>query len=362
MVQMREMMRDLELTQSWPMPSEPVPIALIGAGGIVRDAHLPAYRKAGFPVCGVFDIDHRRARSLANDWSIDCVFDSLDQATAQHGNSIIYDLATPPAVIGEILEQLPVESTVLIQKPMGNNLEQARQIRQISRDRKLKSAVNFQLRFSPMMMAAREIVAAGFLGELLEINVEVNIFTPWHLFPFLKGMERVEISVHSIHYLDMIRALAGNPQEVFCRTLGDPRSTEVAQTRTSAILDYGRDLRAIMNINHNHRCGNKHQMARFRLEGTQASMFIKLGVLYDYPKGEADEVWYCRNGGEWQSLGLCGTWFPDAFVGKMANVQRFHCAEDDILVSDTEDACQTMALVEACYEANELRGVAPKLD
>ncbi|MCC6777635.1 MAG: gfo/Idh/MocA family oxidoreductase, partial [Hyphomicrobiales bacterium] len=45
-----------ELRQSWPRPSTPRPIVIIGAGGIVTDAHLPAYRLAGFPVAGVFDL------------------------------------------------------------------------------------------------------------------------------------------------------------------------------------------------------------------------------------------------------------------------------------------------------------------
>jgi predicted dehydrogenase len=30
---------------------------IIGAGGIVRNAHLPAYRKAGFPVAAIVDSD-----------------------------------------------------------------------------------------------------------------------------------------------------------------------------------------------------------------------------------------------------------------------------------------------------------------
>jgi len=36
------------------------PIVLIGAGGIVRDAHLPAYRKAGFTVASIFDANQER--------------------------------------------------------------------------------------------------------------------------------------------------------------------------------------------------------------------------------------------------------------------------------------------------------------
>ncbi len=35
------------MTQHWPAPGSPKPIVIIGAGGIVRDAHLPAYRQAG---------------------------------------------------------------------------------------------------------------------------------------------------------------------------------------------------------------------------------------------------------------------------------------------------------------------------
>lgn len=35
------------------LPDHPRPIVMIGAGGIVKDAHLPAYRKAGFTVWGL---------------------------------------------------------------------------------------------------------------------------------------------------------------------------------------------------------------------------------------------------------------------------------------------------------------------
>ncbi len=347
------------LKQSWPRPQNPKPIVVIGAGGIVRDAHLPAYRKAGFDVAGVFDIDVGRAHRLCDDWSLKRVYQTLQQAIDENGTGAVYDLATPPDAICELLMQVPIGAAVLIQKPMGADLEQARQIRRVAAERQLKAAVNFQLRFSPMMLAAADAIANGLIGELLDVTVEVNIFTPWHMFPFLKGMERVEISVHSIHYLDMIRSLAGDPHGVFCRTMADPRSADYAQTRTSAILDYGAKLRVLMNVNHNHRGGNRYQMARFRLEGSDGSMVVKLGVLYDYPNGEPDELWICPNDGEWQSVDLVGTWFPDAFIGTMSNVQRFDAGEDDHLVSAVDDAYRTMALVEACYEANDVSGIPP---
>ena len=51
---------------------------------------------------------------------------------------------------------------------------------------------------------------------------------------------------------------------------------------------------------------------------------------------------------------LNGGWFPDAFVGRMANLQRFVAGEDETLVTSVEDAWHTMALVEAA--SNPARG------
>lgn len=341
----------LDLKQSWAAPANPKPIVIIGAGGIIRDAHMPAYGQAGLGVGGVTDVDAERANALANDYDIPNVYESVRAAAAAGGTDVVYDIATPPHAIADILPDLPDGAAVLIQKPMGADQEQARVIRQICRDKGLKAAMNFQLRFSPMMMAVQDAVKSGLLGDLLEIEVHLNIFTPWTLFPFLIPMERVEIAVHSIHYLDTIRAVAGNPQGVFARTMHDPRANDFNQTRTSVILDYGDKLRGLMSINHNHQNGRKFQSAWFRFEGTGGTMMIKLGVCYDYPNGESDELWYCSNGGDWEQIPLEGSWFIDSFMGPMRNVQRFDSGEDDHLHSGIEDAYQTMALVEACFQS-----------
>lgn len=343
--------------QNWPAPSRPKPIVIIGAGGIVRDAHLPAYAKAGLTVCGVTDLDANRSAALARDFNIPQVFSSVAEAAKAMGTSVIYDMAVPPDAITLILPDLPDGAAVLIQKPMGADLAQARTIRQICRDKGLKAAVNFQLRFSPMMMAARQAVSNGLIGDPLELEVHLNIFTPWHLFPFLLPMPRVELLVHSIHYLDSIRAVFGTPKGVFARSFPDPRAPGLAQTRTSVLLDYGDLRRGVMSINHNHQSGRQFQSAWFRIEGTAAAIMVKLGVCFDYPNGEADELWFCPNGGDWRQVPLTGSWFIDAFMGPMRNLQRFDAGEDPALFSGVEDGFHTMALVEACFASMALPGV-----
>ncbi|WP_245413511.1 Gfo/Idh/MocA family protein [Mangrovicella endophytica] len=339
---------DHALRQHWPLPSSPRPIVIFGAGGIVSDAHMPAYRLAGLPVAGVYDVDASRAEATASRWGI-AQYRSVDEAAAVA--DAVFDLALPPAAHLDILPQLPAGAAVLMQKPMGSDLAGATKILTLARERQLTAAVNFQLRFAPMMLAIADARSRGFFGEIVDIEMHLNLMTPWNLWPFLKGMKRVEIAVHSIHYLDLIRSLVGDPLGVHAKTLGHP-STEIAQTRTSAILDYGDRLRCILSINHNHDFARKFQSCWLRVEGMEGVAMAKLGVNLNYPEGEPDELWLCRKGGDWQSVPLEGTWFPHAFIGTMANLQRFAVGEDAALSTRAEDAWSTMALVEACFRSS----------
>jgi len=53
-----------------PLPAKPKSIYIIGAGGIVNDAHLPAYRLANFPVAGIFDIENNKAAQTADRFKV----------------------------------------------------------------------------------------------------------------------------------------------------------------------------------------------------------------------------------------------------------------------------------------------------
>lgn len=341
------------LRQAWPRPSRPRPIVIIGAGGIVNDAHLPAYRLAGFPVAGIFDIDRARADALAAKWQLKTLA-SLEEAAAVPG--AVFDLAIPPAAHFDVLSALPGGSVALIQKPMGRDLDEATRILQLARARGLTAAVNFQLRFSPMMLAVADALRQGLLGRLIDVEIHLNILTPWHLFPFLKGLPRIEIAVHSIHYFDFIRSLLGNPNGVHARTMGHPAS-DMAQTRTSAILDFApsdsrAQVRCTLSINHDHDFGRRFQDSTFRFEGDRGAAVAKMGILLNYPQGEPDELWIVEKGQDWRQVPLQGGWFPHAFVGIMSNLQRFAAGEDPALVTSVEDAWHTMALVEACFASS----------
>nr|VFJ87566.1 MAG: Predicted dehydrogenase [Candidatus Kentron sp. LFY] len=344
------------LNQRWPAPSEPKPIVIIGTGDVVRDAHLPAYAKAGLPVAGLFDIDKGRSQTLAEAFAVDRVFDSLEEAVSMR--DVVFDLALPPSAICTALDSLPDGAAVLIQKPMGENLEDARQIRGRCRDKHLTAAINFQLRFSPMMLAVRDAMERGLIGDIIDVDIHLNLRDPWETFLFMLQMDRIEILVHSIHYLDWIRSLLGNPRGVYARTIRHPSFPDLRDIRSSIILDYGDATRCCLSLNHTHEFGSRHELSRVQVDGTQGAVVTRMGVNLDYPRGKPDRLEIATKGKDWAEITLLGNWFPDAFMGPMLNLQRFASGEDDTLFTSVEDAFHTMALVEACYESSN-KGATP---
>lgn len=337
------------------------PIVIIGAGGIVNTAHLPAYKLAGYQVAGIYDVNKEKAQETAANFNIPQVYDSLQQAVDHAADAVVFDVAVPGAQIMNILQQLPAKATVLMQKPMGNDYKAAQEILQLTRDKQMMAGVNFQLRYAPYIKAVRQLIRQGAIGELCDIEVHVNVFTPWHLWTFLFESPRVEILYHSIHYIDLVRSFLGNPFGMYAKTVRHPNMFQLASVRSNIIMDYGDMVRANILTNHCHQFGLKHQASYIKFEGTRGAIRVTLGVLINYPQGMPDTIEYVSmNGpgaGEWKTVPVEGTWFPHAFMGSMEQMMlavNKEIAEPD---NSVEDCIDTMACVEAAYKSSEQGGM-----
>jgi predicted dehydrogenase len=339
------------------LPKKPRPIIVIGAGGIVNDAHLPAYQIAGFKVAGIFDINIEKAKNTAKKFSIPVVYENMEQLLDQDPFDVVYDIALPANKIIGVLQELPHGAAALIQKPMGENYEQAKNILQLTREKRMVAGVNFQLRYAPFIFAAREIIKNGFIGDLCDIEVNVNVFTPWHLWDFLYTASRVEIPYHSIHYIDLVRSFLGNPSGIYAKTIRHPQMPDLASVRSNIIMDYGNLIRADILTNHCHQFGLENQQSYIKFEGTKGAIKIKMGVLMNYPVGVPDMFEYIiiEEGikPQWKTMDIEGSWFPHAFIGSMSEVVK--AAEGSINLPDNsvEDCIYTMACVEAAYESSK---------
>ncbi len=326
-------------------------ILIIGAGGIVRDAHLPAYKKAGFKIFGIVDILIEKAIALAEEYDISHVFSNVKDAVTLAPLHVIYDLALNPDQHETILKLLPKNARVLIQKPFGRSGQEAKVLLEICQTRNLTAAVNFQLRFAPFVLAAKNMIESGVIGEIYDMEVRLTTHTPWQNFPMLAQEEHLEILYHSIHYLDLIRSFLGEPDTVFARSFGHPEKF-FSSTRSTILLDYGKNRRAVINTNHDHDFGSEHQESFIKWEGTKGAIKARMGVLIGYPNGLPDTLEYCVlnevRSPEWVRYDLTGNWFPDAFITSMSQLMHFTEYSDDRLVIGVQDSFKTMELVDRC--------------
>lgn len=335
-------------------------IGIVGCGGIVNYGHLIAYKNNGLKVLACYDMNAAAARNTAAAHGIPKVYDKLDDLLADPAIEIV-DIAVQPWHQREIAEKaFAAGKHALCQKPLADTFADAVAIVAASKHAGRKVAVNQQMRWSAGIAAARDLIQKGYIGQPTDAQIQVSTSTPWHMWPWLANSPRLEISYHSIHYLDAMRSLFGEPAWVTSRHARYPKQAEKAETKTITVLDYAAGLQALVAVNHHDDSSDSY--ATFRFLGTEGLIKGTIGLLYDYPHGRPDtfEIRRHEDAPEaWQRITLEGLWIPDAFIGPMASLMEA-IQTDGMPITSAEDNLNTLRVVEAAYRsAAENRSVRP---
>jgi predicted dehydrogenase len=327
------------------------PIALIGAGEIADVAHLPAYRKGGLEVVGVFDVDQDRARLVAERHDIERVYPDLDSLLADDRVEVV-DVAVPPAAQPAIARRVVASGRHMLgQKPFAHSSEIARELADLADAHNVVLAVNQQLRYDEGVAAAHRVMELGWLGEVTALTISVNIWTEWNNWPWMQVLDELEIWVHSIHYHDTVRFFLGEPDRVFCAGGRTPGQAAQGETRTISTFNFPGGARALVSANHENAWGDLS--AEFRLEGNHGAARGTLGLLYDYPHGRPDTLEIISDllpTDGWVPYPVTSRWVPDAFLGTMASVLAAASGGPPPSTS-ARDNVGTLALVEALYRS-----------
>jgi predicted dehydrogenase len=335
-------------------------IAIVGAGGIVNYAHLPAYKKAGFNVVGITDKNLDQAQRTAREHGIAKVYGSLDELLSDQSVEIA-DVAVYPSIQGEIVSQAAAAGKhLLCQKPLADDYSKAVRSVELAERAHLKLAVNQQMRWDAGIRCARLLIDDSWLGTPTYATIQVHCKTDWSLWPWIYEGKHLEIMFHSIHYIDSLRYLLGEPDYVFTSGSRGPGETTKAETKTLSVWEYGSGLQVFIDACHS--TWQDDAYAIFRLEGTEGVIKGTIGLMYNYPKGRPDTLEFMskRNPGYWFSARLDSMWIPDAFVGPMASLM---CAIENNSEPETSgrDNLRTLQIVFAEYRSMaEKRAVRPQ--
>lgn len=352
------------------------PIGCIGAGFIMADCHLVAYREAGFHPVAITSRNRSNAQSVADRHSIPRVYDHYEELLADQEIEVV-DIAVPPDVQMDVVKAAVRQAGhirgILAQKPLGVDYAQAVEIVRLCEDAGVTLAVNQNMRYDQSIRACRHLLERGDLGQPVFATIDMRAIPHW--MPWQERLGWVTLRIMSIHHLDSFRYLFGDPARVFCSVRKDPRTTQKFKHEDGIclyILEYDSGLRA--SSWDDVWAGPALEGAgqdigiNWRVEGTEGLAKGTIGWP-GYPDRTPSTLDYTttKDGGTWHRPRWNDVWFPDAFVGPMAQLLTALENRTEPEMSGRENL-GTMALVEACYrsvrdhravEISEITGVSP---
>lgn len=335
-----------------------VPIGCIGSGFIMADCHLVAYRANGLNPVAIASRTFSSAQKVADRHNL-TPYASVEEML-QNAPIEVVDIAVPPdnqkEIVAQVLRHRSKIRGILAQKPLGTSLQEAQEIVRMCNEAGVTLAVNQNMRYDQAVRAAKSLLDQNALGELVLATLDMRAIPHW--MPWQQRQGWVTLRIMSIHHLDTFRFWFGNPKSVYASVRPDPRtSAKFAHTDGIClyILEYENGLRVMA-------CDDvwagpalegaaKDLGIHWRIEGTHGIAKGTVGWP-DYPKPTPSTLTYStcdhNSPGVWNSPVWKEVWFPDAFVGPMAELLVALETGSSPNLSG-HDNLHTMALVDACY-------------
>ena len=187
-------------------------VAVVGLGGI-GNRHATIYN--GHDQCNlaaVCDIDRKRADAAASQYGARAFYTVQDMLDA--GLDIaVASVATAGQENGgdhykPTMELLEAGVHVLGEKPISNNIDEAKEMVAKGKDKNLRYGIDLNHRFTPAAARAKEWVDQGRLGEINIINMTMWINNPRETSPWF------HIRALHPHSIDVMRYFCGDIEKV----------------------------------------------------------------------------------------------------------------------------------------------------
>jgi predicted dehydrogenase len=329
-------------------------VGCIGAGMIMAECHLAAYKEAEFPVAAIASRTKANAEKVAKRWGIPVVHDTPEQLIEDKSVEVL-DIAYPPdlqpALIRHALKQPHIKG-ILAQKPLALTLKDAIALRDEAAKASKTVSVNQNMRYDQSMRVLKQIIDGGALGDIVFAQIDMHAIPHWQ--PFLQAYDRLTYSNMSVHHLDVLRFLFGDPKDVTALTRTDPRTAfKHKDGIVVSTLNFPSGVMAVsledVWSGPRQEGYDNDQHINFRVEGTEGVAKGSIG----WPTGSPSTLSYNsikRTGGKWVTPSWKTMWFPHAFIGVMEQLQHALASGTPPALS-IADNVKTVALVEAGYKS-----------
>lgn len=188
-----------------------IKVAVVGVNNIGK-IHCRQYMShPDTKLVAVCDLMEERAASAGREFAVPA-YTSLEELLAKEEVDVVA-VATAGVEkgshhFGPAMIAIEAGKDVLVEKPISNEIGEARRMVALAREKGVRLACNLNHRFSPAAHKAKELVAAGKLGTTLFANMKLTIRNP------TEETEWVHMKALHPHSIDVLRYLCGDISRV----------------------------------------------------------------------------------------------------------------------------------------------------
>jgi predicted dehydrogenase len=324
---------------------EAFPIGVVGCGGIMRAAHLPAYRQCGYRVLAACDVVEEHARDVAQRFDLPRYTTRLEDLLDDPRIKII-DLAVHASQRRPLVEQIAAAGKhILSQKPFALTLQDAQAMVEVCQRAGITLMVNQQARWAPAHRALKLALESGVLGHLYSVLHVNRSFqdTPGSWFTRLQDANIVD---HGIHYIDLSRYYTGRtPVRVKATTTSVPGQAAVSPMIYTILCEYEPQAQVMSTLHFNNIMQVPASLGRYEwfLDGTQGSAVASQSELVLATRDDARHK---------HVFAIQGAWFPDAFGGSMGELMTA-LAEGREPLTSGRDNLNSVKIAYAAVESSQ---------
>lgn len=202
------------------------PVAAIVGTGFIGPVHLEGLLRLGIPVRGFLGSTPAKSAAAAQAHGLPVAYPDWPALLGDPAVTVVH-LTTPNRQHHrQVLDALAAGKHVVCEKPLAmNSAETAVLVAAAARHPNLVCAVNYNLRFYPNVLHARDLVRTGDTGEVFQIHGSYE--QDWLLYPtdFNWRVEAAEngplraVGDIGTHWLDLAQFITGLPIESVCADL-----------------------------------------------------------------------------------------------------------------------------------------------
>jgi predicted dehydrogenase len=147
-------------------------IGLSASGGWAAQSHLPALRAVrGFEVRALSASTPASARAAGEKYGIPLAFGNAEELTDRDEVDLVVVAVKVPYHRELTLAALKAGKMVLCEWPLGNGLAEAEELAAIAQAAAIRTFVGLQARSAPAVRYVRDLIADGYVGEVLSSSI-----------------------------------------------------------------------------------------------------------------------------------------------------------------------------------------------